>query len=208
MPRQGPWWLPAAYARSDRLTPGAESPPIDPAIHSEHNRQDRNPDHALPHPHQGAVSRNRSMRGEPIASLAGARTAKAIVPVIEPDDRHPGHRPPEGHTLLASRCRRCACPFGASSSRKALVPSSGHVAPLTGGADACDGRECALPTRPTRKRVPAVRDFCSCGSAVCWPRRSGQPHALKPGSVVVTTRRDRPVLSVRREARAAASPRP
>ena len=22
MPRQGPWWLPAAYERSDRLTPG------------------------------------------------------------------------------------------------------------------------------------------------------------------------------------------
>ena len=59
-PRQGPCWLPAAYARSDRLTPGTENPPIEPAIHSEHNRQDRNPDHALPHPYQGAVSRNRN----------------------------------------------------------------------------------------------------------------------------------------------------
>ena len=42
MPRQGPCWLPAAYARSERLTPGAENPPIERAIHSEHNRQDRN----------------------------------------------------------------------------------------------------------------------------------------------------------------------
>lgn len=53
-----------------------------------------------------------------------------------------------------------------------------------------------------------VRDFCSCGSAVCWPRRSGQTSCAETGSVVVTTRRARPVLSVRRETRAAASPRP
>ena len=70
MPRQGPWRLPAAYARSDRLTRGAESPPVEPKIHSEHNRQERSPDHALPHPHQGAVSRNRSMRG--IAQVGSA----------------------------------------------------------------------------------------------------------------------------------------
>ena len=34
------------------------------------------------------ASRDRS--GEGIAALAGARTAEAIVPAIEPDDRHPG----------------------------------------------------------------------------------------------------------------------
>jgi hypothetical protein len=79
MPRQGPWRLTAAYAPSDRLTPGAESPPIEPAIHSEHNRQDHHPDHALPHPHQGAVSRNRSMRGIAQAWLELTPRVEAIV---------------------------------------------------------------------------------------------------------------------------------
>jgi hypothetical protein len=36
-----------------------------------------------------ALGRDRK-RGEGIAALAGARTAEAIVPAIEPDDRYPG----------------------------------------------------------------------------------------------------------------------
>ena len=56
--------------------PGAESPPIEPAIHSEHNRQEgHHPDHAIPHPQQGAVSRNRSMRG--IAQVRSAASPRA-----------------------------------------------------------------------------------------------------------------------------------
>ena len=37
---------------------------------------------------------DRRVRGEPIAPLAGARTAEAIVPAIEADDRYPGRRMP------------------------------------------------------------------------------------------------------------------
>ena len=78
LPRQGPWWQRTAYAWSDRLTPGAESPPVEPTIHSEHNREDRNPDHALPHPHQGAVSRNPSMRGKGAARPTSVMAVEAL----------------------------------------------------------------------------------------------------------------------------------
>jgi hypothetical protein len=36
-------------------------------------------------------------RGEPIAAWAGARTAEAIVPAIQPNDRDPGPHPPGGY---------------------------------------------------------------------------------------------------------------
>jgi hypothetical protein len=38
-----------------------------------------------------------SFRGIAIAAPAGARTAEAIVPAIEPDDRYPERRPPRGY---------------------------------------------------------------------------------------------------------------
>jgi flavoprotein len=47
------------------------------------------------------------MRGEAIAALAGARTAEAIVPAIEPDDRYSGIARHEGTDVAASRCRHC-----------------------------------------------------------------------------------------------------
>ena len=46
-------------------------------------------------------------RGEPIAALEGARTAEAIVPAIEPDDRYPGIARRENTDVAASRCRQC-----------------------------------------------------------------------------------------------------
>ena len=59
------------------LPPGSAS--IEPAIHVEHNRQDRDPDHALPHPHQGAASRNRSARGKAQARTSRARAEPPLV---------------------------------------------------------------------------------------------------------------------------------
>ena len=56
------------------LPPG--SPSIEPAIHVEHNRQDRDPYHALPHPDEGAASRNCSARGKAAAQPQPARERK------------------------------------------------------------------------------------------------------------------------------------
>lgn len=42
--------------------------PSNPRFHVEHNRRDRDPDHALPHPYREAASRNCSARGQPPAS--------------------------------------------------------------------------------------------------------------------------------------------
>jgi hypothetical protein len=50
-------------------------------------------------------SRDRSREG--IAALAGARTAKTIVPAIEPDDRYPRIGCREATAVAASRCRHC-----------------------------------------------------------------------------------------------------
>ena len=61
------------------------------------------------------------VRGEPIALLAGARTAEAIVPAIECDDCCPGHSPPGGPDVAASRCRRCSRPAFARRRTKAIV---------------------------------------------------------------------------------------
>ena len=47
---------------------------------------------------------------------------------------------PVRQTLQASHCPR---PLGAGSTRKALVPSSGHVAPSAGDAFGCGGRDLA-----------------------------------------------------------------
>lgn len=45
----------------------------------------------------GPAGRRDRVRGEPRAALQGAQTAEAIVPVIQPDDRYPGRRPPGGY---------------------------------------------------------------------------------------------------------------
>jgi hypothetical protein len=47
-----------------------------------------------------------SAPGEPIAALAAARMAEAIVPAIEPDDRYPGIARREATDVAASRCRQ------------------------------------------------------------------------------------------------------
>ena len=48
-------------------------------------------------------------------AVSGARTAEAIVPAIERDDRYPERRPPGATNVAASRCRR--------GSRVALTPT-------------------------------------------------------------------------------------
>src|ERR1700733_8984158 len=45
-------------------------------------------------------------RGEPIAAWAGARTAEAIAPAIEPDDRYPERRPPKRRGRRRSETRK------------------------------------------------------------------------------------------------------
>jgi hypothetical protein len=47
------------------------------------------------------------MRGKALASLAGARTAEAIVPAVESDDRYRGIARREATDVAPSRCRHC-----------------------------------------------------------------------------------------------------
>ena len=110
------------------------------------------------------------LRGEPIAALAGARTAEAIVPAIEPDDRYPGIDRRETADVAASRCRHCARPFSANSSRKALVPGSWPRCSFGRGAGARGGRQHARPPRPIRQRRRRRRGWLL--------RRRGQPGAF------------------------------
>jgi hypothetical protein len=67
LPRQGQscGWLPTRGAIT--LTPRGWEPIQQAEIHVEHDRQDRDPDHARPHPHEGAGSRDCSVRGKGIA---------------------------------------------------------------------------------------------------------------------------------------------
>ena len=135
--------------------PGRREPPIDPAIHSEHNRQDRNPDHALPHPHQGAVSRNRSTRGKGMAALAGAWTPEAI----EPGDRYPGIVRREATDVAASRCRQSdsATCTGARANAIVRTPLAGVGAVGAPGPHLA-GKRCGgtCHGRPSAARPPRV----------------------------------------------------
>ena len=87
----------------------------------------------------GTVAAHDPFRGEPIALLAGGRTAEAIVPPIEPDDRYPGRRPPGGS-------RRRGIEVSPTRSRDARRPAdeSAHADRLL------DARRC-----PAWRRVPS-----------------------------------------------------
>ena len=66
------------------------------------------------------VRRDR-VRGEGIAAVASARTAEAIVPAIEPDDRYPGIVRREAADVAASRCRQRDSATAGSKTIKAIV---------------------------------------------------------------------------------------
>ncbi len=61
------------------------------------------------------------MRGEGIAALAGARTAEAIAPAIEPDDPYPGIVRREAADVAASRCRQCDSQLYVTENTNAIV---------------------------------------------------------------------------------------
>jgi hypothetical protein len=65
-------------------------------------------------------SRDRK-RGKAIAELAGARTAEAIVPAIEPDDRYSGIARHEATDVAASRCRQSNRPTQGGRRAKGIV---------------------------------------------------------------------------------------
>ena len=97
------------------------------------------------------------MRGKPIVGLVGARTAEAIVPAIEPDDRYPGRRPPEN-------CRR----RGIEMSPKSARPfSAGENMNAIGKQSACSDERGA-----SRRRVSALL-FSGIavaeGRVLAWP---------------------------------------
>jgi hypothetical protein len=52
------------------------------------------------------------VRGKPVAAFAGTRTAEAIVPATEPDDRYPVRRSREPRDVAASGCRQTARAIG------------------------------------------------------------------------------------------------
>ena len=72
-----------------------------------------------PRPRRGASGRESGVpdwddrsRGRTIrCALADARTAEAIVPAIEADDRYPGRRPPGATEVAGSRCCHCDHPL-------------------------------------------------------------------------------------------------
>jgi hypothetical protein len=79
------------------------------------------PHRGLLHPRKAAASRRSSARGKPRAALAGARTAEAIVPAIEPDDCSPGVVRREATDVAASRCRHWDSALPAGAIRKGIV---------------------------------------------------------------------------------------
>ena len=64
---------------------GGWEPTQQPAIHVEHDREDRDPDHARPHPHEGAASRSCSVRG-----IAQADCRRVRRPPRRESNRPPG----------------------------------------------------------------------------------------------------------------------
>jgi hypothetical protein len=58
------------------VTPRGWEPIQQPEIHVERDRRDRDPGHARPHPHEGAASRDCSVRGIAIARPALRPTRK------------------------------------------------------------------------------------------------------------------------------------
>ena len=72
------------------------------------------------------VRRDR-VRGEGIAAVASARTAEAIVPAIEPDDRYPGIVRREAADVAASRCRQRDSATAGSKTIKAIVRDEGGL---------------------------------------------------------------------------------
>ena len=98
-------------------------------------------------------------RGEPTVALAGARTAEAIVPAIEPDDRYPRRR-------LPGNCRRRGIEMspkewrdpgraGARKESSESAPSKARLSPKAGR---------------TRTRAEQARYLCST-TGVRWLAR-------------------------------------
>src|SRR5207244_1910059 len=90
------------------------SPAIEPATHVEHNRRERNPDHARPHPQQGAatarcvaIARHGASPGLLVAEAVAQSEPPAVKPIVLCHARAgersgaprgpPGFRSPNGH---------------------------------------------------------------------------------------------------------------
>ena len=101
-------------------------------------------------------------RGEAIAALAGARTAEAIVPAIEPDDRYPGIARREATDVAASRCRQrtrqTRGPRKNESDHATTPPTVRDWRTVgTGRPSASRRLHCAAPLHGTQKRTaPAL----------------------------------------------------
>jgi hypothetical protein len=80
----------------------------------------------------GPVGAGRLFRGEGIAALSGARTAEAIVPAIESDDRYSGVVRREATGIGASRCRQFNREFGDARPSEAVVRGGAHEGLLVG----------------------------------------------------------------------------
>ena len=117
-----------------------------------------------------------SFRGEGIAAVAGARTAEAVVPAIEPDDRYPGIVRREAADVAASRCRQGDAQLCAGSNTNAIVRAL-RVACSSAGRSASPG---------TVGGAPLAR-----ADAVTEGRRRMSPRCAWSGSPGVERRRDR-----------------
>ena len=95
-------------------------------------------------------------------AVSGPRTAEAIVPAIEPDDRYPERRPPQTPTdVAASECRQSSSGTGAGRITRALVGSRTCVCALRPACLGYPGGHRLL----LRVRAAVRRDWCSSSGA-------------------------------------------
>jgi hypothetical protein len=102
------------------------------------------------------------VRGEAIAALAGARTAEAIVPAIEPDDRYSGIARDEATDVAASRCRRSNGATQGGRGRKAIVEHSADAAQVPTSRNYRQGAVPAAQLHGNEKRAAATPAASRC----------------------------------------------